>query len=178
MDLIDALCDLSKSKLSPIISIDGPAGAGKSTLASHLENSLKSHFSISLVHMDNLYNGWSDPFGQPFLNSLQRLTDSHTSGLGCEIPHYNWADRSYGASHPYSPAELLILEGVGSSSSLIRSKVTASIWVGISPEVGLERVLARDGDGISKEMKEWLVTQEAFFINEKSEELADFALTT
>ena len=76
------------------------------------------------------------------------------------------------------PTELLILEGVGSSSSDIREVVSASIWIDINAELGLQRVLTRDGTSIATEMQQWLKTQEAFFIAEKSAELADFALTT
>lgn len=178
MDLIGALYDLCRAAPSPIITIDGPAGAGKTTLAGHLAASLNGRLSTSVVHMDNLYNGWNDPFGKPFLDSLQRIANSHVGGLSCEIPHYDWGKSSYGALKIYPPVNLLILEGVGSSASLIRNKVTASIWVDISPEAGRVRVLARDGDAISKEMSEWLITQEAFFQSEQSKDSADFALTT
>jgi len=178
MDLIDALFDLSASKPHPIITIDGPAGAGKTTLASHIRNGLHSRLTTSLIHMDDLYNGWRDPFGQPFIDSLAKITSSHIAGNACEIPQYDWAASSYGASKIYQPTQLLILEGVGSSSSQIREKVCASIWIEINPDDGLQRVLTRDGVAIAEEMTEWLKTQAAFFAAEQSAESADFALTT
>jgi uridine kinase len=78
----------------------------------------------------------------------------------------------------HSPTQLLVLEGVGSSTSQIREFVSASIWIDIKPEDGLQRVLTRDGTSIENEMHQWLTTQETFFTLEQSAEKADFALTT
>jgi uridine kinase len=178
MNLIEALYDLTKTLPSPIITIDGPAGAGKTTLASHLSTSLGHYQSTSVIHMDDLYNGWKDPFGQPFIDSLIKITASHIAGIACEIPQYDWATSSYGPTKTYKPAQLLILEGVGSSTSQIRERVSASMWIDINPEDGLQRVLTRDGEAIADEMAQWLKTQATFFAAEQSAESADFALTT
>lgn len=178
MNLIEALHDLTKTLPSPIITIDGPAGAGKTTLANHIARSFDSKIATTVIHMDDLYNGWSDPFGKPFLDALQRITDAHLAGKACEFQKYDWYKGEYGSSITHSPSKLLVLEGVGSSTSHIREFVSASIWIDIKPEVGLQRVLTRDGTSIENEMQKWLKTQEAFFTSEESAERADFALTT
>jgi uridine kinase len=178
MNLIEALHDLTKTLPSPIITIDGPAGAGKTTLASHLSISLGNYFSTSVIHMDDLYNGWENPFSAPFSDALITVTKAHAKKTACAIPQFDWSIGAYGPAKTYQPAQLLILEGVGSSSSRIRDVVSASIWIDIKPEVGLQRVLTRDGTSIATEMQQWLKTQETFFTSEKSAELADFALTT
>lgn len=178
MNLIEALRDLSKSAASPIITIDGPAGAGKTTLSAHIAASLSNQFTTSVIHMDDLYNGWRDPFGEPFIEALQRATSAHIAGDKCELPQYDWARSKYSGAKIYNPAQLLILEGVGSSTSHIREKVSASIWIDINPEEGLQRVLTRDGLTIADEMSQWLERQAEFFIAEESAESADFALTT
>jgi uridine kinase len=178
MNLIEALHDLTKSLPSPIITIDGPAGAGKTTLADHIARSFDSKISTSVIHMDDLYNGWTDPFGKPFLEALDAITKAHLAGKACEIQKYDWYKSEYGPSITHSPTQLLVLEGVGSSTSHIRECVSVSIWIDIKPEDGLQRVLTRDGTSIENEMHQWLTTQEAFFTLEQSAELADFALTT
>jgi uridine kinase len=178
MNLIEALYDLTKSLPTPIITIDGPAGAGKTTLASHLSTSLGNYFSTSVIHMDDLYNGWQDPFSGPFIEALKTITESHGKKKSYAIPQFDWALGAYGPAKSSQPSQLLILEGVGSSTSHIRDVVSASIWIDIKPEVGLQRVLTRDGTSIASEMQQWLKTQETFFTTEKSAELADFALTT
>jgi uridine kinase len=178
MNLIEALHDLTKTLPTPIITIDGPAGAGKTTLASHLSISLGNYFSTSVIHMDDLYNGWEDPFGEPFIAALKTITESHAKKKSYVVSQYDWALGEYGPAKSFQPTQLLILEGVGSSTSHIRDVVAASIWIDIKPEVGLQRVLTRDGTSIATEMQQWLKTQETFFTAEKSAELADFALTT
>jgi hypothetical protein len=75
-------------------------------------------------------------------------------------------------------AELLIFEGVGASHSLIRPFLTAAIWIDIEPAQGMERVLTRDGEGISEQMQSWLLQQEELFQVEESMKAADFVLTT
>jgi hypothetical protein len=72
---------------------------------------------------------------------------------------------------------LLILEGVGSSQSIVRPFLTASIWIDIDAEKGLERVIARDGDAISHPMRNWLNLQEQHFLANDSQNAADFVLT-
>ena len=178
MDLIDAVFDYCALNPHPIITIDGRAGAGKTTLANHISRSCDLKISTSVIHMDDLYNGWTDPFGTPFLGALHTITQAHLVGEACEIQKYDWYKSEYGPPETHSPSQLLILEGVGSSSSHIREYVSASIWIEIKPEVGLERVLTRDGTSIENEMHQWLKTQEAFFTLEQSAEVADFALTT
>lgn len=178
MDLIDAVFDYCALKPNPIITIDGPAGAGKTTLADHIARSFDLKIATSVIHMDDLYNGWSDPFGPPFIDALKTITEAHLAGKACEVRKYDWHKNEYGPSVTHSPTKLLVLEGVGSSTSHIRDFVSASIWIDIKPEVGLQRVLTRDGTSIENEMQNWLKTQEAFFALEQSAELADFALTT
>ncbi len=44
MDLIDALSDLCKDVAQPIIAIDGPAGAGKTTLSHDIKLALAQRY--------------------------------------------------------------------------------------------------------------------------------------
>jgi uridine kinase len=177
MELIDALFDLCKSTARPIIAIDGPAGAGKTTLASHLQAALALRYKSTVLHMDSLYNGWDTPFDERFTSALVTAASSHQQSLAYALPRYDWNHRKFSEPEAVPAAELLILEGVGSSHSAIRKFLTATIWIDIDPENGYERVIARDGDGISTEMKSWLITQAQHFAAEDSKNTADFILT-
>ena len=42
-----------------IVAIDGPAGAGKTTLANRLKENIQDS-SIEIIHMDDLYDGWQN----------------------------------------------------------------------------------------------------------------------
>jgi uridine kinase len=177
MELIDALFDLCKATPRPIIAIDGRAGAGKTTLAEHISAAMSLKYKCVTIHMDDLYNGWEDAFDHHISDSLIAACDSHQQGKQYSLSFFDWSKGAYREVVEIPQAELLILEGVGSSQKSIRSYLAATIWIEIDPGHGLERVLSRDGSGISEEMHKWLTTQEQHFRDQESEKAADFVLS-
>ena len=178
LELIDALFDLTKSTDQPIIAIDGPAGAGKTTLATHLSAALSLKYKCTVIHMDQIYNGWSAPFDEHFTEALIQRVKAHKKAEAIPLAQYNWHHAAYDERQLLPPTQLLILEGVASTHSLIREDLTASLWIEIEPQIGLDRVLARDGKEISDEMNSWLVLQAQHFAANDSQMKADFVLTT
>ena len=178
MDLIDALSDLCKQTSQPIIAIDGPAGAGKTTLAHDLALALASHYSITEIHMDDLYEGWDNALTPQLTEVLTRLVDSHQQKKPYSLSTYNWHEGRFNPPSQIDESELLILEGVGSGQQAIRDSLSALIWIDIDDSQGLTRVLARDGDAIENQMRKWLATQEQHFRDEGTQKAADFVLTT
>lgn len=177
MQLTDALFDLCKSVERPIIAIDGRAGAGKTTLAEHLTASMSLKYKCTIVHMDDLYNGWQTPFDNNFTDSLLLAVNSHVNSQRYSLSFFNWKKNEFSAPQEIPQGELLVLEGVGALHSVIRPFLTASIWIDIEAKEGLKRVLSRDGDGISSQMHQWLIQQEEHFLHHKSQAAADFELT-
>ena len=178
MDLIAALSDLCKERNSPIIAIDGPAGAGKTTLAHEIYLALSLQMSINVFHMDDLYNGWDNALGEDLTKVLRHITDQHKENRPAKINKYNWTTASFEDSDEVAPADLLILEGVGSGDMAIQDDLAALIWIDIDPEIGVKRVIARDGAQVTDEMRKWLGTQEKYFSQHSTREKADFILTT
>lgn len=178
MELTDALFDLCKSVSQPIIAIDGPAGAGKTTLAEHLSAALSLKYKCSVIHMDSLYNGWDAPFDHHLKDSLLLAAEAHKNAQAISLPRFDWHSNKFVTGEEMPPSQLLILEGVGSSQRVIRPYLAATIWIDIDPESGLKRVLHRDGDAISQQMQQWLIIQEQHFRDEDSKNAADFELTT
>ena len=75
MELIAALSDLCKEQARPIIAIDGPAGAGKTTLAHEIFLALSNSMSIQVIHMDDLYAGWDKALTEPWAARKIRLAE-------------------------------------------------------------------------------------------------------
>lgn len=178
MDLIDALFDLCKQSTQPIIAIDGPAGAGKTTLAHDLALALASHYSITEIHMDDLYDGWNNALTPQLTEVLSNVVDSHKHKKPFSLSTYNWHEERFNPPSQIDESELLILEGVGSGQQAIRDSLSVLIWIDIEDLQGLKRVLARDGEVIENQMRKWLATQEQHFRDEGTQKAADFVLTT
>jgi uridine kinase len=178
MQLIAALLDLCKQKERPIIAIDGPAGAGKTTLAREINLALSLEMSVNVIHMDDLYDGWNNALSEDLTQILLYLVSQHTNKKPVVIRKYNWATASFADSEEIPPADLLILEGVGSGDKALQDDLAALIWIDIDPEIGVKRVLERDGSQVADEMKKWVGAQEEYFSQHSTREKADFILTT
>jgi len=177
MDLIAALSDLCKSTSQPIIAIDGPAGAGKTTLAHDIKLALAQTYSITEIHMDDLYDGWDNALSSQLSAVLSYLVTAHKKSEVISLSKYDWSAGKFSTAVTLEKSELLILEGVGSGQGSIRDSLTALIWIDIDAEDGLARVLQRDGNTIENQMRKWLTTQEQHFGVEKTQNAADFVLT-
>ena len=178
MDLIAALSDLCKGAARPIIAIDGPAGAGKTTLAQQLFLAFSTSKSVQVIHMDDLYAGWDNALTNDLSKVLRQLIDHHLAMQAATIRRYNWSDATFGESETLPVVDLLILEGVGSADQQLQEHLTALIWMDIEPEDGLKRVINRDGQQVADQMKKWLTTQAEYFLQHSMREKADFILTT
>ena len=178
MQLIAALLDLCSQKSHPVIAIDGPAGAGKTTLAHEIFLALSPKMSVNVIHMDDLYDGWENALTDDLTQILQYLSTQHQSQQSANLSRYNWATSSFGPPEVIQPADLLILEGVGSGDKSLQDQFTALIWIDIDPEIGVQRVIHRDGPRVGSQMQKWLGTQQQYFSQHSTREKADFILTT
>ncbi len=178
MDLIDALSDLCKDVTQPIIAIDGPAGAGKTTLAHDIKLALAQSFAITEIHMDDLYDGWDNALTPQLTDVLSHIVSAHKNSQSISLSTYNWHEGAFNPATDIEKSELLILEGVGSGQMAIREFLAALIWIDIEDSQGMARVLDRDGKGIENQMRKWLSTQEQHFRDEGTQNAADFVLTT
>ncbi len=161
-----------KSALSRAISIDGPAGSGKTTLASRISANYEGG-QVLTIHMDDLYNGWEDALTAQLTRTLvnQILTPA-AQGKPLGFRKYDWLGKSFGdlISHPFP--KLLILEGVGSGQKATRAFTDELIWIDIDSEVGLQRVLRRDGDYLETEMRNWQIREQEHFKSENTRDCA------
>jgi uridine kinase len=178
MQLIEALAEITRGVDQPIIAIDGPAGAGKTTLASTLSLALSPQMSTTVVHMDELYPGWENALGDELTKTLTWLTSCHKAKKPLLYSSFNWIANEFNPPKSQASTQLLILEGVASAQLPIEESLATSIWLDLDPEIGFRRVIERDGENISLEMKKWLVTQEQHFSADRTKERCEFLLST
>ena len=161
-----------------LLAIDGPAGAGKTTLAAKLEAEYSVHSTVRTIHMDDLYDGWDNALSKDLSKILQYLVSQHEAKSPANIQRYNWESSSFGESEELPVSDLLILEGVGCGDKELQDRFAALIWMEIDPTDGLKRVLDRDGEQMHEQMQKWLGTQAEYFLQHSTREKADFILTT
>ena len=178
MELIAALKDLCSQKNHPVIAIDGPAGAGKTTLAHEIFLALSPKMTVNVIHMDDLYDGWENALTDDLTKILKYLVIAHQSQKPANFAKYNWTTESFDPTEVITPADLLVLEGVGSGDKSLQDQLAALIWIDIDPEIGVKRVIERDGTKVSIQMQKWLGTQQQYFSQHSTREKADFILTT
>ena len=155
-----------------IVAIDGPAGAGKTTLANRLKENIQDS-SIEIVHMDDLYDGWQNSL-TPALGKVLDISicSPVSKGKSFQYRKYNWIESKFGPLLDFTFPEILILEGVGSGQRVVRKYLDELIWIDISAQVGLQRVLQRDGESIEKEMEIWQMRENYHFVADNTRDSA------
>jgi thymidylate kinase len=151
-----------------LIAIDGPAGSGKTSLANQLANTLNS---AKTIHMDDLYNGWEDALTATLTRHLEEwILDPLTQYQTVKYQKFDWTIGEYGQTVEIRDIELLILEGVGAAQARVRQQADLTIWIEVGPQIGLARVLNRDGAQILPEMLKWQERESAHFIKDQTKE--------
>lgn len=156
-----------------LIVIDGPAGSGKSTLA----NLLAKEVNASVIHMDEIYNGWEDALTA---NTIFRIKEEIllplSKGKSARYRKFDWGRYEFGPEVEINP-EVLILEGVGAAASGIREYASSVIWIEVPAQLGLQRVLDRDGIEISEPMVVWQKQESIWHKTDKTRAAADLILS-
>ena len=160
IDNSEALCGHTK-----IVTIDGPAGSGKTTLANELSAVLEdANGAMSVIHLDELYEGWDDALGQKLFDRIDAwITTPIRSGLAPRHPIYDWHQSRYASWSEPSLTSIFIIEGVGAGHSSLRHHISQAIWVEADEDLLLDRVVERDGEIVRDEMLIWKARERSYF---------------
>lgn len=160
-----------------LICIDGPAGSGKTTLASGI--------SAPTVHMDDLFQGWAGLDGMDGLDGVESV-DRAVLGILTPLAEgrpgryrrWDWAADRPAEEHVVDPGPLLVLEGVASGNRAWSGLCTALVFLDSDPATRLTRGMARDGERMRERWEKWMVDEQTVFDRESTRARADLVVTT
>ena len=164
-----------------IVAVDGPSGAGKTTLARDLADALaRTAGRTEVVHLDGLYPGWDGlDAAVPLL--VRRVLAPLAAGTPVSVPTWDWErdrpgpERALTRLGPPSPAAVVV-EGVGAGARAASRYLAGIVWLEGPEAQRRARALARDGDAYAPHWQRWADQERAHFARERTRERAGIVL--
>lgn len=156
-----------------VIALDGPSGAGKTTLA----RALAAELDAPVVCMDDLYPGWGGLAAGPGLLAAQVL-EPLARGEQASYRRFDWLANRYAERVAVPPCSLLVVEGVGSTAFPAGDYAALRVWLDADEDVRRERGLARDGLAYAPHWDAWMRQERELLAAEGLVAAADIHLRT
>ncbi len=158
-----------------VVLIDGPAGAGKSTLADVVIANWPGPARPTLVRMDDLYPGWGGlDAGSRSLGT--ELLGPRRAQKGGRWQRYNWETAELDEWTAVDPREPLVVEGCGTMSRANTPLADLRIWLTADDALRKSRALTRDHGGFDAHWDHWQAQFDVFVARETPTALADVTL--
>lgn len=155
-----------------LIAVDGFSGAGKTTLAVELAAALRTHHTVALFHLEDIYPGW-DGLAEGIAYYRDQVAAPLAAGRTAQWQAWDWTAGRRGDFRSTEPAEIIILEGVGSSAAAVRNLLDAAVWVSAPAGLRRQQALARDGDTYAPHWERWAEQERAWAAADPAAAAAD-----
>jgi len=154
-----------------VVLIDGPAGSGKTTLASRLGNAL----GAQVLHADDMYEGWD---GLSVLWTIlgERILEPLSRGERAGFERWDWVASARGEHIAVPAADVLVIEGVGVAQRAARTYASLTIFVDAPWPERLARGVARDGESMRAQWEVWQCAEEEFLNAEGTLQASDIVV--
>lgn len=159
---------------SRVVAIDGPAGAGKTTLAGRLAAELGG---APVLHMDDIYPGW-DGLAAAVPRLVEWVLEPLARREQAGYRRWDWAAGRYAEWHRLPDAPVLVLEGCGCGARAAAAYLTLLLWLEAPEPVRRRRGIARDGDAFAPHWRRWADQEDALFSVEQTRSRADLRIDT
>lgn len=160
---------LARDRPGPIfVGIDGPGGAGKSTLARYLADGLARAVIVG-----------TDDFSGPQIQAwdwdrfLAQVVTPLQAGRPGRYLRWDWAADAGGEWRDVPVGSLVLVEGVSATRAEVSVDWALRIWVDTAPELRRQRVLARDGPDRQQLWARWRRSEQAYFAAQHPRDQAD-----
>jgi len=167
-----------------IVAIDGGGGAGKSTLADGIRDTIED---VAIIRCDDFYRRLRDFHASSFdareayetYFDWRRLRDDALvplrSGKPARYQRYDWSSDRLAEWIETAPREVVVVEGVYSMRPELRAMLDAGIFVETPRERRLRRMLAR-GHNAGNWIEPWMAAEDWYFANVRPKEYADLVV--
>jgi len=184
-ELLPEIIDEIRARPAPrgmatkIVAVDGPGGAGKSTLAERLAAELGG---APIIHTDD-FASWDNPVDW-WPDLIEQALQPLAAGLPARFTLTTWGGPAR-ASRVVEPSEIVILEGVSASREAFRPFLTYSIWIETPRDLRLRRGLDRDHrvrialglepdpEQASANWRQWMAAEDEYVARERPQAHAD-----
>lgn len=180
--VLSQIAALLKEKQTPVISIDGRCGSGKSSLAAVI----KEVFSCNVFHMDDYYlpphrraEDWeTTPAGNMDLERFkEEVLQPAKEGKAVQYRAFDCQTGKLAEGFLAEPTGLTVIEGSYSQHPMLAEQYDLKIFLTCDREVQRTRLEVREGDYVQVFLSRWIPMEERYFaafdIEKKSDVLLD-----
>ena len=164
-----------------VISIDGPCGGGKTTVANEIEKTL----GYNILHMDDFYLPF-DKRDKNWMNIIAGHMDYDRLIENVLIPYkekrktnyisYDCHSDKYLQEIPIDLDKFLVIEGSYTSNPILDKYVNAKIFVDINKDEQVKRLTKRNPSVVDKFLSMWVPFENRYFEELKIKDNSDLVI--
>ena len=158
-----------------LVTVDGPTGSGKTTLAIAMRSAVAARGRAVVIVPTDHFATWDNQFGWwPDLEAC--VLRPFAAGRPASYVAVDWSSGSPVFNRPITVPvpEVLLVEGVSASRRDVAGRTSMCIWVeACNAAERLERVIARDGEHERPFVVAWQLAEQAWFEADQTAARAD-----
>jgi uridine kinase len=155
------------------IGLDGPGGAGKSTLARRISDAVQRAVVVPI-----------DDFWGPSISEwdwdrfLEQVVRPLRDGQDARYQEWDWVIDAGGPWHDIAAGSVVVVEGVSATRAEVDVPWALRIWIETPPEVRLERALERDGPELmARWFDDWIPSEQAYIAAQRPHKRVDLVVS-